>query len=359
MFDWLKFLDTYRIEYVMAGPNIGRNNAGIKCPFCGDDPSFHLGISLDGKGFHCWREPSRGAHSGRSPHKLVMRLLGCSFTQAQAIVGDQDRKVVANDSTFDTDIKRRMSMAHSTTGHSSVGRLELLPEFKKIPTFTEKPFQGRGPLVNSLFIPYLRRRGYSIKEIDKLVERFDLHYALTGKFAYRLIIPVFMDGKLVNWTGRAVTTDTLRYKTLSHDMEVSRKADLPPAPMNVKDCLFDYDDLKNGGDILVLTEGPFDAMRITFFGEKYGIMGTCLFGKGVSKQQKDLLYRLLPLYDHVHTFFDTDVGLASTFSWFPDDMGIVRRDLPKNVKDPAELQRKQFTRLFDHVEQRNSVQLVW
>jgi hypothetical protein len=349
-FDWQKFLDTYRIEYVSSGPNIGRNNAGVKCPFCGDDPSFHLGISLDGKGFHCWREPSRGAHSGRSPHKLVMRLLGCSFTQAQAIVGDQDRKVVANDTTFDTDIKRRMALAHNQTSHRSVGRLEFLPEFKKI---RDEGLRG------DLFYSYLIERGYNEKQTAWLIERFDLRCALIGKFAYRVIIPVFMDGKLVNWTGRAVTTDTLRYKTLSHDMEVSRKADLPPAPMNVKDCLFDYDNLKNGGDILVLTEGPFDAMRITFFGEKYGIMGTCLFGKGVSKQQKDLLYRLLPLYDHVHTFFDTDVGLASTFSWFPDDMGIVRRDLPKNVKDPAELQRKQFTRLFDHVEQRNSVQFVW
>jgi hypothetical protein len=349
-FDWQKFLDTYRIEYVSSGPNIGRNNIGIICPFCGDDPSFHLGISLDGKGFHCWREPSRGAHSGRSPHKLVMRLLGCSFTQAQAIVGDQDRKVVANDTTFDNDIKRRMALAHNPTSHRSVGRLEFLSEFKKI---RDKGLRGE------LFYSYLIERGYNEKQAAQLIERFDLRCALIGKFAYRVIIPVFMDGKLVNWTGRAVTTDTLRYKTLSHDMEVSRKAGLPQAPMNVKDCLFDYDNLKNGGDILVLTEGPFDAMRITFFGEKYGIMGTCLFGKGVSKQQKDLLYRLLPLYDHVHTFFDTDVGLASTFSWFPDDMGIVRRDLPKNVKDPAELQRKQFTRLFDHVEQRNSVQLVW
>lgn len=322
-FDWTAFFDLYSIPWFKAT----RTNITIKCPMCGDDPSHHLSVSLQGRGWHCWRND---AHSGRSARDLVMVLLGCSADQATRIVSEQEQAAKLLDENFASSISQLLGKAKPLP--VTTRPLELLPEFTNMLTgFSQR-----------LFVPYLTDRGYSDNDLEWLVKRFKLRSALTGQFAYRIIIPVYVSGKLVTWTGRTITGDRLRYKTLSTDSETAAKSDLPVAAISIKETLFDYDALRKGGEVLVITEGPFDAMRVSFFGDD-AIRGTCLFGKTISDAQRELIGSLRSLYRQVVLLSDTDVRW-SMFGKLPDWVEIKR--LPPSVEDPAKLTYNQFSRLF-------------
>src|SRR6185312_5603411 len=125
MFDWEQFLDNHGIDYVTTGHNARRGNIGIACPWCGNDPSHHLGISTNGRGYHCWRNE---AHSGKAPHRLVMALLGAKESALRVIAG----------------------------------KLNFLPEMH--------PLEDRG-LAGRLAFAYLEGRGYSTKGVEWIAKR--------------------------------------------------------------------------------------------------------------------------------------------------------------------------------------------
>jgi hypothetical protein len=326
-FDWESFLDHNSVE---IGRRRGRN-VGIKCPWCHDDPSFHLSISLDGRGYHCWRDET---HVGKSPVKLITALTGCSFEQAAAIARQEDVPMPTTDQSFASTMLPQLGQRTQLVHHQR--KLELLPEFRDV--------TDRG-LCCMLVLPYLRKRGYDSQDAVRLAKRFSLKYATTGAFAYRIIIPVYVDDRLVTWTSRTFADSELRYMTLSHDPERAAKRGLPAATKNIKECLFDYDEILDGGRVLVVTEGPFDAMRITFLGEKHGVRGTCLFSKSALPEQIQLIRDAADHYDEVVTLMDYEVGLGA-FSMFPDSVRAKTLQLPRGVGDPAKLDQTEFQALF-------------
>lgn len=86
VFDWRPFLEEHAIPYITRGPNVSRGETNIRCPFCGSaDPSFHMGLNPETGWWSCWR--NRTAHSGKSPVRLIMKLLSVSFHQAREIAG--------------------------------------------------------------------------------------------------------------------------------------------------------------------------------------------------------------------------------------------------------------------------------
>ncbi len=155
MFDWVKFLEFNNIEYITRGPNLARQNLGIQCPFCGEeDPSAHMGISLLGHGWSCWRNKS---HSGRQPHRLIQKLLGCSWQEANALVGDGGIEIPSEEN-FLNSIKTLLGPA--TGAEVSQGTLTLPKEFK--PLHGQLRGLGRHP------VNYLIGRGYQPDDIDLL-----------------------------------------------------------------------------------------------------------------------------------------------------------------------------------------------
>ena len=48
------------------------------------------------------------------------------------------------------------------------------------------------------------------------------------------------------------------------------------------------------GRLLVLTEGPFDALKLNLLGNAYGIWATCCMTSDFSPHQRAQLYGLLP-----------------------------------------------------------------
>lgn len=118
---------------------------------------------------------------------------------------------------------------------------------------------------------YLRRRNFNPKYLH---EKYKIvGGGLTGKWKYRIIIPLILNGKIVSWTGRSILSlakqkelNIPRYKNLSIEESV----------IDPKSVLYNLDNCKK--EVAVLTEGAFDVMRMgdDFF---------CSFGTELKQSQ--------------------------------------------------------------------------
>lgn len=326
MFNWQRFFTAHNIEWVDKGPSATKGNIAIRCPRCGmADPSHHLAVSLEGKGYRCFRTKS---HSGRSVPKLIQDLLQCSWPEALRLAGVATH--VSSDFVADHEVgKKLFAYINKTDTTTEPKTLRFPAEFRALAD------RGGG----RYFVDYLLGRGYDLDDIPELREAYNLQYAIAGAFKYRLVFPITMNNKLVNWTGRSISsTATLRYRTLSTDPETAREDGLPAATRSIEQTLFNYDNLLEGGDELLICEGPFDAMRLDLVGGRTGIHATCVFTKDVSTEQIFLLEKLRDLYDRITLVIDNDAQL--------DVLALQRRlahldcgtrHIPKRYKDPAEM----------------------
>ena len=333
-FDWIDFLERHGIEYVTSGPSVVKGNVAVRCPLCGAaDPSHHLGISLSGKGWGCWRDAS---HRGKSDAQLVRLLIGCSRDEAIAIVGDMPRAV--------SDIESRVSQLLKPAQFVNEGRkLQLPKEFKKI----DESFSAR------LYVQYLQNRKFSKTRILRMSEDFGLRFCNKAAFSGRIIFPVYVEGELVTWTGRSIFPNaTLRYMSLTADKERARELGVLPALGMINQYLLWYDDLfATDSDTIVIVEGPFDALRVRVLGEKFGITSTCFFTSEPSRRQVDLLHEVLPKFPKRYVLLDRGADVKAMrvrrlFSEAFTSIDVTMLRLPKHVKDPGDLTKQEFRSLF-------------
>lgn len=263
--NWEAFFDDYRIEWVSRGPNVKRGNINIACPYCGDDHSHHMGVSLEGKGYGCWRSAN---HAGKKPHNLIRELLKCSFNQAQMIAKQYS---VADPEDLDEALAALQGMDAPDKTPTVSKPLDFRPDFKRI-----KP---KGLV--SRFYNYLEKRGFG-KDTQEVCDLYDLRCAMTGQFKDRIIIPIYQKEKLVSWTSRSIgkNTNAPRYLALSEEHG---------GLVNVFNTIWNWDELKAGGDLLIIVEGPFDAIKVDYYGIKYDTCATCTFGTSMSEEQAYLL----------------------------------------------------------------------
>ena len=317
MLDVTTFLDSNRIPYRTDGPNCAKGHVVIKCPFCGDDdPSEHMGWELATGHWGCWRN---SGHRGRRPHRLIMRLTGCTHTVADDIaagVRDLDRfgEALAK--------LRTPTQRSSERGQTS---LELPRDFR--------PLSGKG--LGRYYRRYLVRRGFRLRDLDAMREQYDLCYCTRGLWRGRIIFPVRFEGSLVTWTGRTISLiATPRYLTLSQDVEDYRD---PQALCSIRDTLWNYDGMIGKKfHTLCVVEGPMDALKVDFYGGSMGVRGTCLFGSGISGEQIALVSELRERCESVVFLGDSD-GMAnvmrvqSELSFLQPKFGT----LPRGVDDPG------------------------
>lgn len=313
--DWVAFLEANHIGYVTSGPNTRRGQISVKCPWCNEaDPSEHLSIALDKDAFGCWRDPS---HAGRKPYSLVAALLGCSFSQARLIVA---QFTAADPADFDAVLKA-LGAEPQAQGQADLPVTVLAPEFRPIiPSGLAKRFWQ-----------YLENRGFD--DVGALVEQYDLYCCHNGRWKDRIIIPVYQpDGKLAGWTGRAIqpTTHAPRYLSSS------------PA---IKTVIFNEPELLCGGKTLFITEGPFDALKMDYYGRE-DHRATCMFGVNPTPEQIAALQSVIPKFDKVRILFDEGAfGAAVQLSdWLPGNVRIAT--LPVGVKDPGGLYPKQVKEII-------------
>lgn len=289
VFDWVRLLEEHGIPYVTSGANVKRGEVSIRCPFCGSaDPSHHMGLNLENGWYSCWR--NRAQHSGKSPVRLIMQLLRVPYGRARELAGLGDDYV--DPEGFDAIAARILHLNPAEPNPSQAERrhLDMPRDFV--------PIKESG--WTRLHWNYLFGRGFDmtrggIEEVDLLVEQYQLKACRSQPWAGRVIIPYFLYGELVTWTGRAIGSTRIRYR----DLEVAEGLMAP------KETLYNADAMLEGGKVLVLQEGPFDVLKVDFYGRRYGVRSVGLSTNSISDQQVFLLSEAVGKFDRLLVMMDT------------------------------------------------------
>ena len=311
--DWIRFLEENNVHYVTRGPNTKKGEVSIQCPMCGDaDPSEHLGVNLQSEKWGCHRDQS---HRGKSARTLIKALLGCSSTQAGLIVkqyshSDPDGLEAAL-SVLEAD--SRGTINHEEDLVKLITQQKLGPQFH---SFNQIKVRG----ITRRFYDYLGDRGYD--NPMEVIQHYDLRCALTGRYKDRIIIPIRLNEELLGWTSRALGSPRTAPRYLASNEDV-------------KTTIFNYDELKEGGNRLFIVEGPFDAIRVDNFGRHMGVRATCTFGTSVTISQIALLRALVSKYDQAWVLFDK--GAEGPAENLAEWVNRKTARLPHGCDDPGEL----------------------
>ncbi len=305
--NWVEFLEAHAIPYVTRGPNTKRGEISIRCPFCGeDDPSEHLGINLTQENWGCHRNP---AHRGRKPQFLIQAILGGTWAQAGLTLAQFNQ---SDPETLDAALAALN--APSEAPKATEAALEA-PDLR--------PILKRGGTAR--FYGYLKGRGFD--DVTDLIERYRIQCCVTGRFKNRVVIPFYQHGKLVGWTGRALGNPINAPRYLS-------------SGAGIKTTVFNEDELWDGGKMLIVVEGPFDALKMDYYGEPFGVRATCGFGTSLSPEQLSIIVGVRKRFKRVVILFDHDATEQSFHAadWLQAP-NVSIGTLPPGVKDPGALHR--------------------
>lgn len=326
-FDWPDLLRREGIAFVERGANVKRGEINIRCPFCGNaDPSYHMGLNLESGWWSCWR--NRSGHSGKSPLRLLMKLLEVPYWQARKLAGLGDDYV--DPEGFDAAAARYLRGA--ATARPGEVRREFLAHDKYAVPITDR-------MATRSAWNYLWNRGFEEHDIGRLIETYDLRTARDGHYASRVIMPYFLDGKMVAWTARAIGPSEIRYKDLPRDLCL-----VPP-----KETLYNHDCIPDGGKVLVIVEGPFDTLKIDFYGKPFGVRAVGLSTNSVSDAQSHMLAAADDQFERKLIMMDnaTSLGLADSMR-LKQQLGFLHNaravKVPFDQKDSGELSARQMRR---------------
>ena len=219
----------------------------LNCPICHRDK---LVVNISKKLWHCWicQEYKRNEFGKRVPIKgagnivqLVMLLDRVTYQVAQQFVKE--------------------NIGINTKGFTYTDLDEGIAKEKEIPF---PPFSKR--ITGTL--PYCYKRGITLED----VYYFGLFYCDGGWYRNRLMFPVYEEGRLIFYQGRAMWD--------SQPGEIYLKALNPPKDSGVagiKDVLFNLENASRW-DRVAITEGPIDAIHT-------GYDAVCTFGKHITEKQ--------------------------------------------------------------------------
>ena len=206
------YLEDKNILFHTEGKNVTEGWINIECLWC-DDPSHHLGISPSNL-YHCWRCGLKG-----SAIDIVMKVENCSYGSALIVMEN-----------YEDYLPGYVNQEEKTQG---VSRIKFPSDMKDL---------------ESLHRNYLIKRGFNPEE---LIEKYQLKACyLTGEFKYRIIVPVILDGRTVNFLGMDVTGQAkYRYKNNSNDNAI----------IPIKSLLYNLDSVQNTA---LIVEGITDVWRM-------------------------------------------------------------------------------------------------
>lgn len=328
--DWERLLQENKIPFIESGPNVKRGEISIRCPFCGSaDPSMHMGLNRETGWWSCWR--NRAQHSGKSPLRLLMKLLRVPYGVARELAGLGDDYV--DPEGFDA-MAAQLMMRDGSSGRKEETqrrRLRLDDEFRPIERLgrTRRHFEY---LVDI--------RGFNPGDIDALGRFYGICAGTSGLFSDRIILPYYQDGELVTWTGRAIGASSRRYR----DLEVKESILAP------KQTLYNHDCMRFGwGRGLVLVEGPFDALKLDYYSRSAGIRAVALSTNSITEAQTLLLEGAKRDFKWLGVMMDNSDKLDLVDSMRMESelrsIGLPLRmlDVPYGAKDAAELTIREIT----------------
>lgn len=287
MVDWKKLFEDMKVPQRRT-----KGWSSVCCPFCRNpiDTHFNGGFCDKSLAFNCWR---CGKHYWVEALSLVLNMSPFQARKVAETYGiikkDSQDKSVSND-------KKELVLPGSE-------------------------------ILNHAEYSYLRNRGFNIHYLQK---KYGIRGGgIAGDWSYRIIIPIFFEGKLVSWTGRSIldreTIDRLRiprYKNLSIEQSL----------VNPKEIMFNCDNSR--GDAVILVEGPFDVLRM-------GDDCICSLGTSVTPSQKLFLQKR---YKKVFIAFDNEEAAQEKGRKLAEDLNLLGVEVERvnickdyNKNDPGEL----------------------
>lgn len=246
-----------------------------------------------------------------------MALLGCTYERAAQIVGDSSVEL----SEFDSVVAKLRGDKPREPAAGQPRRVELPRGC--VPLGAKKEVARRAR-------DYLQRRGFEAPE--RLGDLYGLRVGELGKFRDRIVIPVELQGcGLVTYTARAIARNaSLRYLTPKTVEGVTP----------IKDTVWNHADLmRTGGRTLMVVEGPFDALKLDYYGDP-AIRATALFGLAYTEEQLALLAGIASRFRRLVVMFDpgaTAAGLRLCSALA--DLNAEFRPVPPGVEDPGALSK--------------------
>lgn len=290
LFDVIPYLQDKGIDIAEDGPEVTQGWVGIPCLWC-DDRGHHLGINIEGNAVSCWK------CGKKSIVKLVRAIENdCGFYEALEIM-----EKYLNPSRLANYIPTEKTHKHSISIPSHFTRL-------------------RWPNVPKIVQDYLIKRGF---EPEKLVLEKELYYGThIGKFAFRIIMPVYLNHKLVTYVGRAIIGSNhhiLAYKALEEEESV----------VPSKSTLYGHDDVPPGSNV-VIVEGPIDQWKL-------GPGSVATFGTQWTMDQVHLLRELSP--NKVFILYDSEEDAQKAAKALSDQIWFCESEvlMLNGVNDPGDL----------------------
>jgi hypothetical protein len=279
----------FGIETTTEGQHSRKGWLQINCPFCdAGENSKHMGFNLLYGSFACWK---CGKHS---PFETIAQLTKSSTKETLALVkkyqGDKNYiPIERGEKKYNWDKKFALPQ---TSGE-----------------------------LQRMHIQYLLKRDFDPEKIKK--EWKIQGTGVYGKYAFRIIMPVYINRKLVNFTGRDVSDRAkLRYDNCPNEESI----------MPLKETVYGYDYVR---DTVVVVEGPTDVWRL-------GRGAVATFGSAYTIKQVKLLKNFKTRY----IMFDpTDDRAQKRAKELAHDLGCFtgRTEILKfsGYKDPGALPQKE------------------
>jgi len=259
-----------------------------------------MGINLTSKKFRCWRCKKKGVATD-----IIQELESCSFAEANSILSQFIDPYAG---------------LHSTKTVRELSKKKETP----LPKSCSKEFDETA-------LNYLRERNFSP---NKLIEKYDLYCnGYLGKYKFRIIIPVIINGLRVGFTSRDYTKkNPIRY----------RRCPLEECTMDPAEWLYNYDSIRPGENV-ILVEGPTDVWRM---GDgAISTLSTEFTNKQINLLLEKEIDRVTILFDSERTAQDQADKFANNLSPFIKEVEVVQ--LPEGIEDPGKLTDSQATELKD------------
>lgn len=217
-FDVEAYLEDSDFEIHYEGEkNVSRGWLNINCIFCSKDPSWHLGINLTTKFYHCWICGESGPIT-----KLIHEIEGFDTNDWQSV----------------------FEILKEYQDYS-------IPELKQDIRYRNKDFclpKNATKDLPDIHRKYLEGRNF---DPDYLIDKYDVHGVYNiGDYKFRLIFPVYKQQTMVSFQTRDVTG-----KASSPYIGCDNEESIIP----IKNTVYNIDNVNN--KILVL-EGVFDVFRM-------------------------------------------------------------------------------------------------
>lgn len=292
--DWRRLFSHIGVHWIDHGKNHTKGNINIKCCWCSDDPSEHLGVSESKPAYYCYRD---SRHAGGNLVRLLMRL-GCTAREATRLLEEYGSKEALRPRDQEQAIARDSS------------KVELA--WDRFTAAQDSPNM----------LGYLLSRGFPQPAVT--CANYGLRYAQSGTWARRLLLPFRNEhDQIYTWVGRSIDPQ-LSPRYLMEDEKIPGACYMP----------------RRARRVLHIVEGPLDALMVAVGSEGLDIAPVALAGKGINAAKLVRLRTLARGSVLAYLTHDPDVKLGEGMAAQTElqaALGIpVRRlKVPPDFEDPG------------------------